>query len=307
MKCFYHNDLDGRCAAWAVNAWVGIYPDVDGRLHGDFIEINYNKPFPFDIIQPEEQVWIVDYSISPDEMLRLLKITKNITWIDHHRTAIDKYAGFPHEIRGVRADGEAGCSLTFKYIHWWTSRGDGPIDLSGTNPHIPVPEHVKLIEDWDIWKFQYGDRTREFQAGMGMEDTSPSSDIWWSFELTTFNIENVINNGKIALRYRSQWAKDFMKSWSFPVDFEGHRCIAANLGSCNSEYFKSVENDYDILMPFIFDGNKWTVSLYSKTVDVSEIARRYGGGGHMGASGFQCDVLPFLAITSATTPAPEDH
>jgi oligoribonuclease NrnB/cAMP/cGMP phosphodiesterase (DHH superfamily) len=293
MKCFYHNDLDGRCAAWAVHAWVGIYPNADGALRGDFIEINYNKPFPFEIIQPDEQVWIVDYSISPDEMKRLLKITDNVTWIDHHQTAIDKYADFPHEIRGVRQSGEAGCMLTFKYIHWYTARGEGPIDLSASNPRILIPEHVMLVEDWDLWKFRFGDRTREFNAGMSMEDTSPESDIWWKMTGCSKELDQVISNGKVALKYRAQWAKEFMKSWSFPVEFEGHKCIAANLGHCNSSYFDSIDDGYDILMPFIFDGKKWTVSLYSKTVDVSQIAKKYGGGGHKGASGFQCERLPW--------------
>jgi nanoRNase/pAp phosphatase (c-di-AMP/oligoRNAs hydrolase) len=49
-------------------------------------------------------------------------------------------------------------------------------------------------------------------------------------------------------------------------------------------------------MPFVFDGEQYTVSLYSKTVDVSEIAKKYGGGGHKGAAGFQCKKLPFMKM-----------
>ena len=294
LHCFYHADLDGKCAGWAVHAWVGIKPNKDGTIGAKFHEINYNKPFPLEIIQPDDQVWIVDYSIEPTEMMQLLEITKDVIWIDHHKTAIDKYADFPFPIRGIRKDGEAGCMLTFKYIHWWTpDRGYGEEDFTKQNEHIPIPIHVALVEDWDLFKFSYGDKTRYFKEGCEMEDTSPSSELWWNLMLVNTNMEKIINNGKTAIKYRDQWAKEFMKSWSFPVEFEGHRCIAANLGKCNSEYFKSIEDGYDILMPFIFDGNKWTVSLYSKTVDVSEIAKRHGGGGHKGASGFQCLTLPF--------------
>ena len=46
-------------------------------------------------------------------------------------------------------------------------------------------------------------------------------------------------------------------------------------------------------MPFVFDGTQFTISLYSEVVDVSEIAKKYGGGGHKGASGFHCKQLPF--------------
>jgi nanoRNase/pAp phosphatase (c-di-AMP/oligoRNAs hydrolase) len=37
------------------------------------------------------------------------------------------------------------------------------------------------------------------------------------------------------------------------------------------------------------------VSLYSTRddIDCGAIAKTYGGGGHKGAAGFQCDTLPF--------------
>ena len=118
MKCFYHIDLDGKAAAFCVYAWAGI-KDVEQQV--EFIPIDYGIPFPFDSVQPDEQVWIVDYSIKPDEMTRLLEITKDVTWIDHHKTAIEKYSDYPNKIRGIRKDGVAGCVLTWKYIHWWTA------------------------------------------------------------------------------------------------------------------------------------------------------------------------------------------
>jgi len=37
--------------------------------------------------------------------------------------------------------------------------------------------------------------------------------------------------------------------------------------------------------------------MYSKTVDVSKIALKYGGGGHVGASGFQVKELPFKKVS----------
>jgi nanoRNase/pAp phosphatase (c-di-AMP/oligoRNAs hydrolase) len=47
-------------------------------------------------------------------------------------------------------------------------------------------------------------------------------------------------------------------------------------------------------MPFYFAKNKWVVSLYTtKDIDVSEIAKKYGGGGHKQAAGFTCDKLPW--------------
>ena len=45
-------------------------------------------------------------------------------------------------------------------------------------------------------------------------------------------------------------------------------------------------DDYDILIGFSYDGEKWTYSLRSEKADCSELASKYGGGGHKGAAGF---------------------
>jgi len=291
MKCFYHDDSDGKCAGFWVSLNVGIndgYNDMP-----EIRPINYRDKFPMETIRPNEQIYIVDYSIAPDEMRGLLGITKNVTWIDHHKTAIEKYQGFEHDIRGIRYDGVAGCMLTYCYIHHMTSRGEGEIkafDLSMTND---APLFTKLIADWDVWKFDFGDDTRHFQTAFNAYDFSPSSKLWDRFFTSPFAEQDLILQGKTMMQFRDGWAKSYM-SLGFETVFEGVKCFAVNLGHCNSEYFKSLpEGQYDVLMPFVYDGNQYTVSLYSKTVDVSDIAKKYGGGGHKGASGFQCKELPF--------------
>jgi oligoribonuclease NrnB/cAMP/cGMP phosphodiesterase (DHH superfamily) len=100
MKCFYHDDMDGRASAAIIKT---------ENPQCKCIAIDYGTKFPFDKINHGEEVFIVDYSISPQEMDMLIQITttpterarpnkgpdwsppKRITWIDHHQTAIDKY------------------------------------------------------------------------------------------------------------------------------------------------------------------------------------------------------------------------
>ena len=47
------------------------------------------------------------------------------------------------------------------------------------------------------------------------------------------------------------------------------------------------------------DGENWTVSMYTghQDVDVSEVCKKYGGGGHRGAAGFTCEEIPFKKYT----------
>lgn len=289
MKCFCHNDSDGMCSGF----WV--YKDVeiiDGYA-SEFIEIDYRMKFPMEIIQPNEQIYIVDFSISPEEMKELLKITKDVTWIDHHKTAIETYKEFEYNLRGVRYDGIAGCMLTYCYLHHMTRRGQGEIksfDLSMTEN---APMFTKLIADWDVWKFDFGDNTRYFQTAFQAYDFKPNSKKWLKFFEEDDFEQEMISEGIVMTRYRDSWAKEYMKM-GFETIFEGHKCFAVNLGMANSDYFKSLpKGEYEILMPFSFNGDLFKVSMYSEFVDVSEIAVKYGGGGHKGASGFQCTELPF--------------
>ena len=72
MKCFYHGaDCDGRLSAYLVY----IYAEINDCYHVEFIPINYVKEFPFESINQSETVYIVDYSIFPEEMEKLLSIT----------------------------------------------------------------------------------------------------------------------------------------------------------------------------------------------------------------------------------------
>jgi len=285
MKCFHHNDLDGRAAAVAVLDNFGDYVET--------CQINYNIPFPFDQIEKTEAVFIVDYSIKPEEMERLLKITKAVTWIDHHKTAIAKYEDFPHKVKGYRSTKYAGCVLTWIYLNKMLPDKLEPTDEQLEEWYKDVPHFLKLIGDYDTWTFAFPE-TNAFHYGALRYDTEPKSEFWHRC-VDRSTVVKVGNEGSIVLQYRDQWAKDYMKSWAYEVEFEGCTGIAANLAQCGSQYFESFEDKYDLMLPFVWDGKQWTVSLYTtrEHIDVSEIAKKYGGGGHKGAAGFQCATLPF--------------
>lgn len=292
MKCFYHNDLDGKCAGF----WVFHSAIVnDGSRHiSQMIPIDYKDRFPIEKIMPQEQVYIVDFSLEPYDMMQLLEITKNVVWIDHHITAIEKYDDFPHAIRGIRVNGVSGCMLTYCYLHHMTHRGSSNMVDFEEWMMDEAPWFTQLIDDWDVWKFNYGDNTRYFKTACDAMDLRPESREWMEFIKPESYAElAAIDRGKVMIAFRDQWAKTYMEL-GFEVIFEGVKCFAVNLGRCNSEYFKSLpQGKYDVLMPFVFDGTLFTVSLYSETVDVSEIAKKYDGGGHKGAAGFQCKQMPF--------------
>jgi len=239
-------------------------------------------------VTPGEEVFIVDFSIEPEEMKRLLERTEKVVWIDHHKTAIAKYEGFDAEIPGIRSVQEAGCVLTWR----WMVENEDAI----------IPDYVKLIGDRDTWKWEHGDDTRFFHAGMMSHDTHPLEAIWKMVQDRT-GVGIVISDGRIIQRYKERVDQDRIREMGFWVQFEGHRCYAVN-GLYSSEPFEVVEPDADIWLTFRYmPAGFWTVSLYSTKVDVSEIAKKFEyngkrGGGHTGAAGFQCSYPPFLRFPS---------
>jgi len=244
----------------------------------EFLRINYKDEFPFDKILPGEIIIIVDFSLQkPGEFEKLLNITGNIIWIDHHKTAIEKHGDL--KLAGIREDGVAGCELTWRYFY----------------PNIPVPKVVSLLGDYDVWAFKYGEDTNRLQTGIRLQDTTPESVMWELWLRPDYSPYRELNDGQIALNYRTNHYAGLIKSWAFFTEFEGYKAIACNAGSVSSQLFDSVTEDYDLMMPFCYDGKIWTISIYTKKdIDCSELAKKYGGGGHKQAAGFQCKELPFI-------------
>lgn len=280
MKIFYHLDNDGKCAAYLVKKFV--------KSHGDIecIKINYGIRFPFEKIAKDEVVYIVDYSIIPNEMDRLLEITENVTWIDHHVTAINKYENYSKEIRGLRHDGIAGCMLTYCYLKYMTDNGIGKIKPFNTDMVSNAPYFVKLIADHDVWTFKFGDDTRNFQKGFELYNHEPCDSIWKSLEQEDV-ITEIIEAGEIITKYRKSMMASYCNSKGFEAKLDGYNCFAINMALVGSDDFVIDNvNDYDILVSFSYDGDVWNYSLRSTKLDCSKIAVGYGGGGHRGAAGF---------------------
>lgn len=285
MKVFHHNDLDGRCAA------AIIYHEFS---EVECIEISYNHRFPIEIIEKDETIYIVDYSISPDEMCGLWQTTTDVIWIDHHKTAIKNYKDFVSPIAGIRRTDHSGAWLTWEFIH----------------PDTDPPEVVQLVDDWDMWTHEdnpQGEATRHFVAGMKTQSTAPNSGCWRALlregSLAPLRLA-IIREGAAILEYESRQSAEYFKAFSHTVHFEGHTCRACNRGMMNSTMFQKaggILRVYQIHIAYVHDGKQWIVTLYSplkrdkaSMIDVSEIAKKYGGGGHTHAAGFVCEELPWM-------------
>lgn len=286
MKVFYHNDLDGLCSAAIVKH---AYPEIPLE---NFMEINYGWPFPWDIIKPGERVWMVDFCLQPFSDMNRLNRKAPLVWIDHHKTALEEYQKYLDDdyihIDGLRKIGQAGCELTWQYCF----------------KDEDVPRVVHLLGRYDVWDL-YSPEVLQFQMGMRFKDFSLDHQFWNIVldidspeEYKQGIINDTIEIGQTIIQWEDVRAKEYCKAYGIETFLNGYRAMALNIGRSNSQFFQAGfdKENYDIFIYFCrLPSRKWTVGLIANNdyVDVGEIAKSFGGGGHKSASGFTTDSLPF--------------
>ncbi len=224
-----------------------------------------------------------------------------LTWIDHHKSAMEKY---PAAIPGYRIDGVAACRLAWQ---WFTSEpgvkwfpgASCPLaskqDFVGRT--VSEPWAVRLAGEYDIWDKRDPD-SELFQHGLRSEELYPST---WETLLGNHGgtVVRLLNQGR-ALQYaKTQENASIIKASGFSIDFDGLRFLACNAARYNSHLFTAgLTPEHDACFGFRWTGTDWSVSLYhapgKEHHDLSLIAVKYGGGGHRGACGFRAKMLPFL-------------
>ncbi len=274
MKCFHHNDLDGQCSAAII---LSKYP------YCETISINYNKdPQPYiNSLLSDELVFIVDFSFNSDVMQQFSQKTV-IIWIDHHKTILNHPFNRP-DIMGIRDVSKSGCELTWKYIY------------PNKAKMFDIPEAIKLIGDYDTWKLT-DPRSKFFHQGLEIYDTEPSSNIWQDLLNLGRNIPEIVEKGKIIQAFIEKFGISKNASYGFKTELEGFSAFALNYYTFGSNLFLDKLDVFDLCISFCFDGINWIVGLYSTKIDVSEIAKKFNGGGHKGAAGFICKELPFKKV-----------
>lgn len=272
----------------------------------ELIGWDYNDPEP--VVDQNDQLYILDLSVPG------LMAHPNLVWIDHHKSAIEKY---PTEIKGYRIDGVAACRLAW---HWFSCQPawQEPEQLASKQHFIDrivsEPLAVRLAGEYDIWDkrdpdaelFQHGLRSCEltveiwkallcYNALPGLEHDTPQS---------RQCIIELLDNGR-ALQYsKTQENAGIVNSYGFTVQWEGLTFLACNHARFNSFLFVAgLKPEHDACMGFNYDGvNKcWRFSLYhapgKEHHDLSVIATKYGGGGHRGACGFRVEGIPHFLFS----------
>ena len=277
IHCLHHNDLDGRAAAAIV---AKRYPDAK------FHEVDYASNIPFDEFTPDDEVVIVDFSLQkPGDWHKLFSVTRRVTWIDHHESAIKNFPDDLPTPDGVRDTRKCGALLTWDFFF----------------PDSTVPKALRLIDQWDRGVHGNAEEVLNFSTAMWVQDTRPNSRIWTQVFHAKHNSQffrKIDMQGEAVRVYQGVINLQTMRK-AHEVELAGHRALAVNTDRSGSKIFDSVSAEvrqgFDLFVCYGFDGYAWTVHVYSDpdVIKANEIAERFGGGGHPGAAGFIVKELPW--------------
>jgi oligoribonuclease NrnB/cAMP/cGMP phosphodiesterase (DHH superfamily) len=265
----YHADCDdGFGAAYA--AWLSL---------GDGAE--YQPVYYGDQITAERltgrQVFILDFSFSPEVLRTMAQHAANIVLLDHHKSAAEQWADVePIANVALQFDMDrSGAQLAWDYFHSGSLR----------------PPLIDHIGDRDLWRFALKD-TKAFCAGLSLIPMSFAS---WQDAAT--HPEDLIAKGHTVLEVLQRQIDSALRKDLRPVTLCGHQGLATNAISNTSEIGQAIaKRSGTFSLTFFIKGDEVICSLRSiAPFDVSVIATHYGGGGHAQASGFTISIERFFS------------
>lgn len=283
----YHGGCwDGFCAAWVFNARK--YPP------SEFHAAQYGTEPP-DV--RGRHVSVLDFSYPRGVMLRMAAEAETLLVLDHHKTAAEDLAGLQDECRRAGDEfttvvfdaGKSGARLAWEHL-----RGGQP-----------SPWLVDYIEDRDLWRWALP-HSREVNAALR---SYPLDFGVWD-ELSGRDPLSLVPEGVAILRAESQVVAAHVRN-AREVEVCGHRVLCVNATTLISE----VAGELARYRPFGVcyferaDGKRvYSLRARGSGVDVADVARLFGGGGHPNAAGFELEPGDFdLSGVAERAALPQKH
>jgi hypothetical protein len=260
ISVLYHGGCpDGFGAAYA--AWKKL-----GDI-ADYIPVKHQEPIPEHL--EGKELYLLDFCYPQEDMDHLLKNAKSLVIIDHHEGVQSLIESIPKHIYSVE---HSGATLSWKYFH----------------PDTPTPTFLQYVEDADLFRKIPDDE----RAIITYCYAQPFRfDVWDEHIRRT---EDLAERAKIVERGSAY--QEYFKLLSTQlagdatlVTFEGYTCY---LVAGEKMFITELANNLrKIHPPFALvvraGATGLRVSMRSDgSVNVAELAARYGGNGHFNSSAF---------------------
>jgi len=259
VVCIYHgNCADGFGAAWVVRKALGEI---------EFFAGVYQEPPP-DVTGKD--VVMVDFSYKRPVLVEMAKKANNVLILDHHKTAAAAdLIDLPANVT-VKFDTEhSGAMLTWNYFF----------------PSQEPPPLLLHIEDRDLWRFALA-HTREIQASVF---SHPYDFQVWD-KLMAAEVEELVKEGVALERKHFKDINELLGVVTRRMVIGGYNVPVANLPytMTSDAGHKLAEGEpFGVCYWDTPAGRVFSLRSSDDAVDVSEIAKQYGGGGHRNAAGFR--------------------
>lgn len=275
MILITHDDLDGAGCA------------VLGMVAYDQIQVyicNYEtvNNVVLDVLSGPDEILITDISVNPEVAEKIDRRGK-VTLLDHHKTAawLNRYPW-------AKVDSSC-CGTMHLYNH-----------LSKNNIRInKYREFVEMVNDYDLWLHK-DPRSRQLNRLHSIIGHQRFIKRFSSDSRVKFKPEE-----KLLLELEEEKIREycFCTNGYENEDQDGNKylIVFAELYTSElGEYLLEKHPQYAYVMIINAHQNPIKVSLRSRgDVDVAEIARRYGGGGHKAAAGFTIKDPDYLALAKS--------
>lgn len=257
----YHAQCpDGFGAAWS--AW---------KKYGD--SVTYIPVHPSDAppeLPAEAVVLMVDVAFSRSNLLNLRSKVKQVTVVDHHVTNQKDIGDLPDTHFDMN---QSGATLAWQFLH----KGK------------QIPELLLYVEDRDLWRFERQD-SREFNAALS---SYPRRFDLWEV-LATMGTDKLKHDGGIILRAEARMIEEIIENM-FWTKIDGHDVPAVNTTTLRSQVGDRLCQMHPTapFSAYFFEKENakkerircWGLRSPGR-MDVSVIAKKFGGGGHAEAAGF---------------------
>lgn len=258
ILCIYHgNCADGFSAAWVVRRAI-----PDAEFHAGI----YGEPPP-DVAGKE--VVLVDFSYKRPVLLEMAAKAKSILILDHHKSAQEELIDLPANVTAVFDMDHSGCMLAWKHYF----------------PNEEPPQLLRHVEDRDLWRFALP-RTREVQAAV----FSYEYDFEQWDRLMQRDPLDLAGDGEVLERKHFKDIRELLRVCQREMVIGGIRVPVANMPytmTSDAGHIMAKGKPFAACYWDVPDGRVFSLRSSDMGLDVSEIARSYGGGGHRNAASFK--------------------
>ena len=265
VNVYYHkNCSDGFGSAWAAHKYFGDRAKYIPISHHDDVVVEDNSINYFLDIAPKKSL-----------LKELEFYSKEIHIIDHHISCYDYLKDKDYYHFNIN---HSGCVLTWKYFF----------------PYKEVPPILKYVEDRDLWKKEFEETDNIF---LYLNTFEGGFDSWDKCnDLISKDLSQCIEKGSVIYQYRD-FVVNKVKKNKHILNISGHNVWCINSPFFQSYMLSTIYQKENFMGCYYYDGERYIFSLRSSKnskIDLSEIAKVYGGGGHKNAAGFSVKRLWYL-------------